>query len=136
MMVQPRPEQGHDSPRIDRTTRPIDLVHLARQTMGDHGLECEVLRMFEKQVEIYFNRVRAATDPYEITMGLHTLKGSAQGVGAMALAEQARAAEGEFARTGALDDETIADLALAVAEVVGYIGSILSGESAHRPYMG
>jgi HPt (histidine-containing phosphotransfer) domain-containing protein len=125
-MMQPRPGVGLDSLKVDRTSRPIDLVHLARQTLGDRALECEVLRMFEKQVAIYFVRVSAATDPHEITLGLHTLKGAAQGVGAVALASQARAAEVEFARDGKLNEETLADLGMAVAEVCGYISSIVS----------
>ena len=29
--------------------RPIDLVHLAKQTMGDKTLEIEVLQMFARQ---------------------------------------------------------------------------------------
>ncbi|AEQ51912.1 Hpt domain-containing protein [Pelagibacterium halotolerans] len=125
-MMEPGRKGGLDSLRVDRTSRPIDLVHLARQTLGDRALECEVLRMFEKQVAIYFERVSAATDPHEITLGLHTLKGAAQGVGAMALASQARAAEIEFARDGKLDEETLADLGMAVSEVCGYICSIVS----------
>lgn len=125
-MVLPRPGARLDSARIDRTSRPIDLVHLARQTMGDRGLECEVLRMFETQINLYFERLRATSDSYEITMGLHTLKGAARGIGAVPLAEQAAAAEVEFGETGRLDEETLADLGMAVAEVSGYIGSILT----------
>ena len=125
-MMEPGRKGSLDSGRVDRTSRPIDLVHLARQTLGDRALECEVLRMFEKQVAIYFERVNAATDPYEITLGLHTLKGAAQGIGAMVLASQARAAEVEFARDGKLDEETLADLGMAVSEVCGYISSIVS----------
>jgi len=125
-MVQPRPGPVLDSPRIDRTNRPIDLVFLARQTMGDRRLECEVLRMFETQVALYFERVASAMDVEKIVVGLHTLKGAALSVGAMALAEQAKAAEQEFAETGKLDEETLADLGMAVSEVVGYIGAILA----------
>ena len=118
-------QRGADSARIDRTSRPIDLVHLARQTLGDPGLECEVLRMFETQVNLYFERLCAANDPYEISLGLHTLKGAALGVGAVTLAEQAAAAEIEFRDTERLEEETLADLGMAVAEVSSYIGTIL-----------
>ena len=96
-MMRPSQGRGLDSPGGDRTSRPIDLMHLARQTLGDDGLAGEVLRMFEQQVTRYFERVRTSNDEFEITLGLHTLKGAAQGVGAMALAAQARAAETEFA---------------------------------------
>ncbi|WMT85751.1 Hpt domain-containing protein [Pelagibacterium sp. 26DY04] len=125
-MVQPRLGPVLDSRRVDRTNRPLDLVFLARQTMGNRALECEVLRMFETQVALYFERVAAATDPEQITLGLHTLKGAARGVGAVALAEQAKAAEEEFAAAGRIEEETLADLGMAVSEVVGYIGAILS----------
>ena len=125
-MVQPRLGLMLDSQRVDRTNRPLDLVFLARQTMGDRGLECEVLRMFETQVALYFERVASATDAEQIALGLHTLKGAARSVGAVALAEQAKAAEEEFAASGRLDEETLADLGMAVSEVVGYIGAILS----------
>ncbi len=124
--MQPRSGVSLDSLKVDRTSRPIDLVYLARQTLGDRALECEVLRMFEKQVSIYFDRIAAATDPHEITLGLHTLKGAAQGIGATALAAQARAAEVEFGAVGRLDEETIADLGMAVSEVCGYICSIVT----------
>lgn len=117
---------GLDSSRVDRTSRPIDLVHLARQTLGDRGLECEVFRLFEAQVTTYFQRVRASTDPYEITLGLHTLKGSSQGVGAMMLADLAKAAEAEFEHTGALDGETLDDLDMAVQEVCAFIATLIA----------
>ncbi|SDG46197.1 Hpt domain-containing protein [Pelagibacterium luteolum] len=124
-MVLPSPRPSLDSPRIDRTNRPIDLVHLARQTMGDRALEHEVLRMFSGQVTAYFDRVRASGDTYEITLGLHTLKGASRGVGAVTLAALSEAAEHEFRDSGALDDETLDDLAMAVAEVCAYISAIV-----------
>jgi HPt (histidine-containing phosphotransfer) domain-containing protein len=124
-MAYPDRRTGLDTVRVDRTNRPLDLVHLARQTMGDRGLECEVLRMFERQVNLYFERVRATTDPQEIAMGLHTLKGASLGVGAMALAELVRGAETEFRRNGHVDGETLDDMAMAVSEVSAYILSIV-----------
>ncbi len=81
--------------------------------------------MFDKQINLYFERLRASKDAREITMGLHTLKGASRGVGAVPLAMLAKAAEKEFAQTGCLDAETLDDLAMAVAEVSAYIGSIV-----------
>lgn len=124
-MVQPKPHTAATEVRIDRTNRPIDLVHLARQTLGDRSLETEVLWLFEKQVSLYFERVRNTTDPKEIAMGLHTLKGASVGVGAVVLAEQARAAEEEFSSTGGIDPETLDDLAMAVEEVCAYIRGLV-----------
>ncbi len=54
-------ELAHGSSRVSRSKhriipgampledRPIDLVHLAKQTMGDKALEIEVLQMFARQ---------------------------------------------------------------------------------------
>lgn len=125
-MAQVKPRKEFDSSRIDRTSRPIDLVHLARQTLGDRSLECEVLRMFERQVNLYFERVRETNDPHELAMGLHTLKGASLGVGAMALAEIVGGAEAEFARTGRIDAETLDDMAMAVSEVSAYIVDLIA----------
>lgn len=111
--------------RPQSTVRPIDLVHLARQTLGDDALKIEVLRLFNQQIVIYFERVRAATDPHEIAMGLHTLKGAAQGVGAFTLADIVRVAEREYADAGRLDDETLDDIAMAVNEVEAYVGGLI-----------
>ena len=38
---------------LQGASRPIDLVHLARQTLGDRSLEQEVLRLFLTQMEVY-----------------------------------------------------------------------------------
>jgi len=110
---------------FDRTTRPIDLVHLARQTLGDRSLESEVLRMFDTQLGVYFSRVRASRDADELAMGLHTLRGASLGIGATLLAELARDAEAELAETGAVDEETLDDMAMAVAETSAYIARLL-----------
>ena len=110
-----------------RTTRPIDLVHLARQTLGDRSLENEVLRMFDTQLGVYFSRVRASRDPDELVMGLHTLRGASAGIGATLLAELARDAQAELEETGRLDEETLDDMAMAVAETSAYIARLLEG---------
>lgn len=72
--------------------RPVDLVHLARQTHGDRDLEDEVLRMFSHQAGSIADRLQAAT-PDERKMLAHTLKGSARGIGAFSLAGAAEAVE-------------------------------------------
>lgn len=66
--------------------RPVDLVHLSRQTMGDRALEQEVLDMFVQQVCAIRERM-ATADEVERCRLAHTLKGSARGVGAFSLAE-------------------------------------------------
>ncbi|HXW26744.1 MAG TPA: Hpt domain-containing protein [Xanthobacteraceae bacterium] len=72
--------------------RPIDLVHLARMTLGDRGLEREVLALFDRQATVLVSRLRAAS-PGSVTSVAHTLKGSARGVGAWRVAAAAEAVE-------------------------------------------
>lgn len=66
--------------------RPIDLAHLARQTMGDRALEQEVLQLFIRQAQAAQGLI--TTVPLaERNRIAHTLKGSARSVGAFALAD-------------------------------------------------
>jgi len=73
--------------------RPIDLVHLARYTMDDRDLEREVLNLFRKQSVLYLDRLRKAESAADWSEAAHTLKGSARGIGAWAVARAAQAAE-------------------------------------------
>lgn len=72
---------------------PVDLVHLARHTFGDADLEREVLQLFMTQSRIYLNRLKEARDVEQWRRAAHTIKGSARGIGAWAVAERAQAAE-------------------------------------------
>ncbi|WP_439575892.1 Hpt domain-containing protein [Phreatobacter sp.] len=69
--------------------RPVDLVHLSRQTFGDRDLEREVLALFERQSRTMVARLREATNAKTWADAAHTLKGSALGIGAFAVAEAA-----------------------------------------------
>jgi hypothetical protein len=57
--------------------RPIDLVHLAKQTLGDSGLECEVLRMFDQFAIGTFARIERSTNAEELQAHLSSLRGAA-----------------------------------------------------------
>ncbi|MBV8752422.1 MAG: Hpt domain-containing protein [Hyphomicrobiales bacterium] len=72
--------------------RPIDLVHLSRMTLGDRGLEREVLALFDRQATVLVSRMRSASAG-AVTSVAHTLKGSARGVGAWRVAAAAEAVE-------------------------------------------
>lgn len=109
-----------------RPPRPIDLVHLARQTMGNRDLECQALRLYSRQIASCLERVQTGRDRLEVLMGLSTLKAASRSAGAMRLAEMAEAAERDLDPAGDLDPETIADLAMAVAETSGYIERLLA----------
>jgi HPt (histidine-containing phosphotransfer) domain-containing protein len=74
------------------TERPIDLVHLARMTLGDRSLEREVLQLFVRQASVLLGRMKAA-EPNAIAGLAHTLKGSARGLGAWRVACAAETVE-------------------------------------------
>lgn len=105
--------------------RPIDLDHLSKQTMGDPGLEEEVLRLFDEMSRVYYGRVEASTTIDELLRHLHTLRGAAAGVGAFALAELARVAETELREGAPVNPERIDDLDMAVHEVSAFIAERL-----------
>ena len=104
---------------------PIDLDHLSRQTLGDSGLELEVLRLFDDMSRTYYGRVEASTTVQDLLTHLHTLKGAASGIGAFGLAEIARAAEIELREGGPVSPERIDDLGIAVSEVSAFIAKRL-----------
>jgi len=110
-----------------RQRRPVDLVFLARQTMGDRVLECDVLAMFDHQINAHMIRIRQAKDPGELANLLSALKGCALGVGASAIAELASEAEKALAANSARSDEAIDDVAMAVHEASVYVGDLLAG---------
>lgn len=86
------------SPPLVPGERPIDLVHLSRMTLGDRALERDVLSLFERQMGFLMERIESATPPVAAAAA-HTLKGSACGIGAFALAKAAARVE-EAARSG------------------------------------
>ena len=72
---------------------PIDLEHLQRYTLSDRELETELLGLFHTQSEQCLQSLRAAPNVNAWREAAHTLKGSAAGVGAFAVAEAAKLAE-------------------------------------------
>jgi HPt (histidine-containing phosphotransfer) domain-containing protein len=113
-----------------RAMRPIDLVHLAKQCLGDEHLEYEILRLFDTTVKTYFSRLELATTADELVMSLHSIKGAAGGVGAFTVADLAKAAEAEVQAGRPLLPERIADLGMAIEEVRSFITRMLSNEPA------
>jgi HPt (histidine-containing phosphotransfer) domain-containing protein len=115
-----------------RTTRrgPIDLVHLAKQTLGDRGLELEVLRMFDVTARAYFARMEESTTVEELLRHLHTLKGAAAGIGAVAIRDLAAAAEQELRAGRPVNPERIDDIEMAVVECSAWIEGLLAREEA------
>jgi HPt (histidine-containing phosphotransfer) domain-containing protein len=107
---------GEASP--ETVARPIDMVHLARQTMGDRGLEQEVLQLFAQQAVNVRKQISAASPAERIRLA-HGLKGSARGVGAFAIADCVAALETRPDDAGALDR-----LSLLIDQVCDFISAI------------
>lgn len=80
------------APSLAPDDRPIDLVHLARMTLGERSLEREVLQLFDRQSTLLLARMRSAAPAGILTLA-HTLKGSARGIGAWRVASAAEAVE-------------------------------------------
>ncbi len=74
--------------------RPIDLVHLARQTMGDKALEAEILQMFSRQARLLVQEI-AIAETAGVTGLAHRLKGSANAIGAFKVSAAAGRLEAE-----------------------------------------
>ncbi len=116
----PRPEGG---------TKPVDLVYLARFTLGNHELEQEVLDLFVTYAPRYLAALNAAVTAKAWHDAAHTLKGAARGVGAWRVARCAEAAErlrfdtDHDRRAFALDGA-----AEAVAEAVGFLQALKAGQ--------
>jgi HPt (histidine-containing phosphotransfer) domain-containing protein len=98
--------------------RPVDLVHLARQTMGDRDLEREVLALFVQQALSVRDKIADAGDKERLMLA-HGLKGSARGVGAFAVADCAAEIEREPS-----DVRTVKRLGTLIEEVRDFIAAI------------
>jgi HPt (histidine-containing phosphotransfer) domain-containing protein len=113
-----------------RTMRPVDLVHLANQCLGDEALELEVLRLFDTTLRDYYGRLKMAASFDDLTLVLHSIKGAAGGVGAWAVADLAKAMEHEIRSGRPLTQERIDDLGLVVEDVRNFIGRMVANEAA------
>jgi HPt (histidine-containing phosphotransfer) domain-containing protein len=108
------------------SSRPVDLVHLSRYTLGERALEREVLELFCTQSVVYLERLREAQSDKDWKDAAHSLKGSASAIGAWRAAASAERAE-------ALSDEALVqgrdlrlrDIESAVREAETYIGTLL-----------
>ncbi|MCA1436080.1 Hpt domain-containing protein [Bradyrhizobium sp. BRP20] len=117
--------QGMDwmpSPPLAPIDSPLDLDHLSRMTLGDAELEQEVLAMFAEQAARLLAAMTAL--PAETGTLAHKLKGSARGIGALAVADAAASLETAI-RTGHGRPHAFAALKEAVAEARAAIAAML-----------
>jgi HPt (histidine-containing phosphotransfer) domain-containing protein len=107
----------HPEPR-SATSRPIDLVHLARQTMGDRSLETEILGMFARQMSgARASMSKANAD--ERKRLAHAIKGTARSVGAFEIGDIAERIE-----RAPLNSTLINNLGDEIAHALDFIAAI------------
>lgn len=110
------PETGHH-PRPSGD-RPIDLVHLARQTGGDKCLETEVLALFARQVRKAVFDLPGLAREDRIKLA-HTIVGSARSIGAFKIARLAEELENK-----PTDAAVLAGFIQAVVDVDNFISGL------------
>lgn len=106
------PTERNDDGRAPIQAAVLDLVHLSRQTFGDHALETELLTLFNGQAGHFAERLRepcGADDARGRIELAHMMKGSASAVGAFGVAQAAETYEAALrtAGIGAAGRETL-----------------------------
>lgn len=97
--------------------KPIDLVHLGQQTMGDEALESELLGMFSTQSRIYLKMILNSCDSPTRIRAAHSLKGASRSIGAFQLGDLAEQAE-------KFDHQVHGDLQTEHDRVIAYIDTL------------
>ena len=104
------------------------MDHLSHYTMGDKALAEEVLNLFRVQTRVYVENLRGTQDPAELKLAAHTLKGSAQSVGADKLTECARQCERILSsKLEGSWDEAVSELENAFEEADSFIKNMSGG---------
>jgi HPt (histidine-containing phosphotransfer) domain-containing protein len=101
------------SPPLVPDDGPIDIAHLRRMTLGDAGLEREVLAMFACQAVRLIDALAGL--PADAAELAHMLNGSARAVGAFHVADATEALEAAM-RGGGEPLQAMAALRRAVAQ--------------------
>ena len=97
--------------------RPVDYHHLKAQAAGDVDVMREVLNLFVAHTEQIIAELERAEDAKTWKQWAHTLKGSARGIGAFAVAEAAGVAEHHL-----MDKTKLEPLKSAFLEARAFIG--------------
>ena len=101
----------------DGSYKPIDLVHLSGQTLGDQALADEVLAVFVSQSGIYLDLMNSSEDQIIVKRAAHSLNGAARGIGAFRLSQLAQ----EFELENTVDLSQLQD---ELQRVINYITAI------------
>ncbi len=109
--------------------RPVDLVRLARATLGNRSIECEVLEFFRSQSALQLARLKDAVRDAAWRDAARTIEASARGIGAGRLAgTAARAATLADDAPAARRSEMIAALEHEIDETNAFIEKLLADD--------
>jgi hypothetical protein len=108
---------------------PLDRVHLAKQSLGDQGIEQEILRLFGLMVRACLERVVTSTNPEALGAELHAMRLAAGGVGAWPLARRAGEAEDAIAAGKPVDPRWVEDIEASVAELLDYVDGLIEPDA-------
>lgn len=109
---------------------PIDMVHLARQSLGDSDLEAEILQMFRCQSKVYLHRYRDADSSKDRHHAAHTILGSARAIGAWAVADAAKPLDASPDRR--VDSALLEE---AIGEANSYIDGLIGEGTLEKPQL-
>ena len=104
-------------------TGAVNFTHLETYAAGDQGVVDEVLAIFREQAAMWMRLLDPAAEGEAWRDAAHTLKGSALGVGAFALADECEAAEQADADVGKrtrLLESVRTELDRALADIAAY----------------
>jgi HPt (histidine-containing phosphotransfer) domain-containing protein len=110
------------SPPLAPDDGPIDIGHLRRMTLGDAGIEAQVLALFSAQADSLADALMGL--PADAGALAHKLKGSARAIGAFRLADAAARLEAAIL-SGGDPAEPLGDLTDAVAQTRSAIAAML-----------
>jgi HPt (histidine-containing phosphotransfer) domain-containing protein len=117
--VDQHPDEGREngSSRVVIEPPPIDMDHLAKQTLGDNGIAREVLGLFLMEIGAAREVMRTDAEAERRDVA-HRLKGAARAIGAFSLAESAACVE-----DAPSEDRHVADFLERVGELEAFIAS-------------
>ena len=98
----------------------IDFDHLNRYVQGDAELTRELFGLFKNQIDSWMKMISMDVDEEMFESAAHSLKGTAQAVGAMRLANLCQQAEDHHSMKGTLGRKAqlIQDIEFTVSRVV------------------
>lgn len=112
--------------------RPIDMMHLTKQALGDPGLEVEILRMFDERLATHFGALETSVTVPDLLRHLDVIRKASVGVGAWSLAEHAHVMETELKTGEPVNPERVDDIHMAVEEVRAFVGERIALDDAEN----